>query len=529
MDVKEVISAGATALGVEFGSTRIKAVLIDEDHKVLAQGNHDWENRLENNVWTYTLDDVWEGFQDAYANLKKDVQDKYGVTLNTIGSIGISAMMHGYMAFDKDGKILVPFRTWRNTMTAEASEKLTKLFDFAIPQRWSIAHLYQAVLNGEEHVKDIDYLATLDAYVHWKLTGEKVSGVGDASGMFPIDSTTFDYDKAMVEKFDAEISGKGYPWKLLDILPKVVCAGDAAGTLTEEGAKLLDPSGDLKAGIPLCPPEGDAGTGMVATNAVRQRTGNVSAGTSIFAMIVIERALKKAHPEIDMVTTPDGSPVAMVHCNNCTSDLNAWVGLFDEFAKLSGHEMDKNDLFGLLYNNALKGDADCGGLMAFNYFSGEPITGLDEGRPLFMRKPDAKMTLANFMRTHLYSSLATLKIGLDILTREEGLTADVLMGHGGFFKTPVVGQQIMADATGMQVKVMDTAGEGGAWGMAVLAAYMNKKAAGESLPDYLDNKVFAGATGSTLDPDKDGAAGFDAFLKDYAAAVSVERSATENY
>ena len=529
MEAKQAVTAGKTALGVEFGSTRIKAVLIDEDHNVIAQGNHDWENRLEDGVWTYTLDDVWEGFRDAYKNLKSDVKEKYGETLTTTGAIGISAMMHGYMAFDKDGKILVPFRTWRNTMTAQASEELTKLFDFAIPQRWSIAHLYQAILNNEPHVKDIDYLATLDAYVHWILTGKRVSGVGDASGMFPIDSNTGTYDKGMVEKFDAKIADKGFGWKLLDIMPEVLSAGEDAGVLTEEGAKMLDPDGDLKAGIPLCPPEGDAGTGMVATNAVRQRTGNVSAGTSIFAMIVIERALKKAHPEIDMVTTPDGSPVAMVHCNNCTSDLNAWVGLFDEFAKLSGHEMDKNEIFGVLYNNALKGDTDCGGLLAFNYFSGEPITGLDEGRPLFVRKPDAKMNLANFMRTHLYSSLATLKIGMNILTHEEGLTADVLMGHGGFFKTPKVGQQIMADATGMQVKVMDTAGEGGAWGIAVLAEYLVAKASGESLPDYLDNKVFAGATGSTLDPDPEGVKGFDAFLEDYVKAVPVEKLSTELY
>ena len=529
MDTKKCIEEGRTALGIEFGSTRIKAVLIDDGHTVIAQGNHDWENRLDNGVWTYTLDDIWSGIQDAYKNLKKDVQDKYGETLKNIGAIGISAMMHGYMAFDKDGEILVPFRTWRNTMTAEASEELTKLFDFAIPQRWSIAHLYQAILNGESHVGDISYLATLDAYVHWVLTGEKVTGIGDAAGMFPVDSATYDYDKDMVEKFDAKIADKGYGWKLLDILPKVLCAGEDAGKLTAEGAKCLDPDGDLVSGIPMCPPEGDAGTGMVATNAVRQRTGNVSAGTSIFAMVVIERALKKAHPEIDMVTTPDGSPVAMVHCNNCTSDLNAWVGLFDEFAKLSGHEMDKNELFGLLYKNALSGDADCGGLMAFNYFSGEPITGLDEGRPLFMRKPDAKLTLANFMRTHLYSSLATLKIGMNILTREEGLTADVLMGHGGFFKTPVVGQQIMADATGMQVKVMETAGEGGAWGMAVLAEYMRSKSDGETLPDYLDKKVFAGAEGTTLDPDPSGVEGFDRFLEDYTKAISVEKLATEEY
>ncbi len=528
MDIGEKIQKGSSALGIEFGSTRIKAVLIDDEHNVIAQGNHDWENRLDNGVWTYTLDDIWTGIRDAYANLKKDVKDKYGITLENVGAIGISAMMHGYMAFDKAGEILVPFRTWRNTMTAEASKKLTELFDFAIPQRWSIAHLYQAILNGEDHVGSIDYLATLDAYVHWQLTGERVTGVGDAAGMFPIDSNTGDYDAKMVDKFDAAISDKGYGWKLKDILPQVLSAGEPAGKLTPEGAKMLDPEGDLKSGIPMCPPEGDAGTGMVATNAVRQRTGNVSAGTSIFAMVVIEHALKKAHPEIDMVTTPDGSPVAMVHCNNCTSDLNAWVGLFDEFAKLSGHEMDKNEIFGILYNNALKGDADCGGLMAFNYFSGEPITGLEEGRPLFLRKPDAKMSLANFMRTHLYSSLATLKIGMNILTREEGVSADVLMGHGGFFKTPVVGQQIMADATGMKVKVMATAGEGGAWGMAVLAEYMRSRDEKESLSDYLDKKVFAGAEGSILEPDAAGAAGFDSFLKDYARAVAVEKSATEN-
>ena len=529
MDNKEKIAGGRTALGIEFGSTRIKAVLIDDEYTVLAQGNHDWENRLEGNCWTYTLDDIWTGIQDAYARLKQDVQEKYGETLTTIGAIGISAMMHGIMAFDRDGELVCPFMTWRNTFTGQASSELSRLFDFAIPQRWTIAHLYQMILNDDPCVVPITYVATLAAYVHWKLTNEKVIGIGDASGIFPIDSQKGDYDLAMVDKFAKTIRDKAYPWDLLDILPEVLPAGADAGSLTEEGAKLLDPSGDLKAGIPLCPPEGDAGTGMVATNSVRQRTGNVSAGTSIFAMVVLERALKKAHPEIDMVTTPDGSPVAMVHCNNCTSDLNAWVGLFDEFAKLSGHEMDKNELFGLLYKNALSGDKDCGGLMAFNYFSGEPITELEEGRPLFMRKPDAKLTLANFMRTHLYSSLATLKIGLDILTRDEGVTADVLMGHGGFFKTPVVGQQIMADATGMQVKVMETAGEGGAWGMAVLAEYMRSGGEDETLPDFLDKRVFANAKGSTLAPDQAGAEGFDRFLEDYKRAVAVEKAAVESY
>lgn len=525
--IKNAILNGETALGIEFGSTRIKAVLVDTTHAPIAMGTHDWENRLENGVWTYSLDDIWNGLQGCYKSLADEVQNKYGITLTKIGSIGFSGMMHGYMAFDEKDELLVPFRTWRNTMTEEACKKLVPVFNFNIPQRWSIAHLYQAILSGEEHVSKITFFTTLAGYIHWKLSGEKVLGVGEASGMFPIDSTKGDFDAKMVAQFDELIADKGYAWKLGDILPKVLNAGENAGALTAEGAKLLDPSGNLQAGIPMCPPEGDAGTGMVATNSVGVRTGNVSAGTSVFAMVVLEKAMKAVHEEIDMVTTPDGMPVAMVHCNNCTSDLNAWVNLFDEFAKTFGMNIDKNDLYGTLYRNALTGDTDCGGLLAYNFFSGEPIAGADEGRPMFVRTPDAKFTLANFMRSHLYSALATLKIGLDILAKEEQVSVDVMMGHGGFFKTPVVGQQVMAAAMNAPVTVMDTASEGGAWGMAILAAYMQEKAADESLSDYLNNKIFAGQTGSTIEPKADDVAGFDAFLEKYKATLPAERAAIQ--
>lgn len=403
--VKQAIREGKTALGIELGSTRIKAVLIGEDHTPIASGSHDWENRLTDGIWTYTLEDIWTGLQDAYRDMAEDVSRTYGETLTVIGAIGLSAMMHGYMVFDKNGGLLVPFRTWRNTVTGEASEKLTELFEYPVPQRWSIAHLYQAVLNGEPHVKDIDYMITLEGYVHWKLTGKRVLGIGDVAGMFPVDIHTHDFNQKMVEQFDSLVEEKHFPWKLRDILPKALVAGEDAGVLTEEGAALLDVSGNLKAGIPLCPPEGDAGTGMIATNSVKVRTGNVSAGTSVFAMVVLEKELKKVHPEIDLVTTPAGDLVAMVHCNNCTSDLNAWVELFGEFAEAMGMKADKNRLFSTLYNKALEGDADCGGLLAYNYFSGEHITGFEEGRPLFVRRPDDKFNLANFMRTHLYTSL----------------------------------------------------------------------------------------------------------------------------
>ena len=526
---RRAIEQGRTTLGIELGSTRIKAVLADENLKPIAMGNHDWENRLENNIWTYSLEDAWSGLQDCYADLAASVKEKYGTELTTIGSIGFSAMMHGYLAFDKEEELLVPFRTWRNTMTGEASRKLTEIFAFNIPQRWSIAHLYQAVLNGEEHVKDVSYLTTLDGYIHWKLTGEKVLGVGNASGMFPIDSTICDYNQRMISQFNDLVADQKFPWKLADIMPKVLRAGEKAGYLTAEGARLLDPSGTLQPGIPMCPPEGDAGTGMTATNSVAVHTGNVSAGTSVFAMIVLEKELSAVYEEIDMVTTPDGSPVAMVHCNNCTSDLNAWVNLFGEFADAFGVKADKNELFGTLYRKALEADADCGGLLAYNYFSGEPITGFEEGRPLFVRLPDSKFTLANFMRTHLYSSLATLKIGLDILLKKEGVSVDTIMGHGGLFKTPVVGQRIMAAAMNTPVTVMDTASEGGAWGMAVLASYMQNNAGKESLGAYLDQHVFAGQTGSKITPDAEDAAGFDIFMERYIKCLPSEKAAIKYF
>lgn len=524
---KAAIESGKTALGIEFGSTRIKAVLVGENNEPIASGSHDWENRLENGIWTYSLDDIWTGLQDSYTKLAKDVKDTYGVVLTSVGAIGFSAMMHGYMAFDKEDNLLVPFRTWRNTITGEASEKLTELFQFNIPQRWSIAHLYQAVLNGEDHVKDIVFQTTLAGYIHWKLTGEKVLGVGEASGMFPIDIQTKKFDETMIRKFDEEVAGKGFSWKLEDILPKVLVAGEEAGTLTEEGAKLLDVSGNLKAGIPLCPPEGDAGTGMAATNSVAVRTGNVSAGTSVFAMIVLENDLSKVYPEIDLVTTPTGNLVGMVHCNNCTSDLNAWVNLFKEFAESYGVETDMDKLFATLYNKALEGDADGGGLLAYNYFSGEPITGFEQGRPMIVRTPDSKFNLANFMRVNLFTSLGALKVGLDILLKQEGVKVDKILGHGGLFKTKDVGQKIMAAAMNAPVSVMETAGEGGAWGIALLASYMKNKKSGETLDDYLAEQVFAGSEGVSMEPDADDVKGFDAFIERYKAGLPIEHAAVD--
>ncbi|MCI7813919.1 MAG: FGGY-family carbohydrate kinase [Lachnospiraceae bacterium] len=527
VEKREAIESGKTSLGIEFGSTRIKAVLIGEDNALLAAGNHEWENRYENNVWTYSLEDIWTGLQDCYAKLAEDVKNQYGIALTTVGSIGFSAMMHGYMAFDKEDNLLVPFRTWRNTITEEAAEKLTKEFQYNIPQRWSIAHLYQAILNGEDHVKDVTFFTTLAGYVHWKLTGEKVLGVGDASGMFPIDIATGQYDAKMIAKFNDLVADKGYPWKLEEILPKIMTAGEVAGTLSEEGAKLLDVSGNLQAGAPVCPPEGDAGTGMVATNSVAVRTGNVSAGTSVFAMIVLEKDLKKVYPEIDLVTTPDGALVGMVHCNNCTSDLNAWVNIFKEFAESFGIEVDMTKLFSVLYNKALEGDADCGGLMAYNYFSGEPVTGFEEGCPLFVRTAEDKFNLANLMRTHLFTSLGALKAGLDIMLKEEDVKIDKIYGHGGLFKTKGVGQKIMAAAINSPVSVMEMAGEGGAWGIAILALYMNKKAEGQSLSDYLNDNVFAGQKALEVEPDAKDVAGFDEFMKRYKKGLAIERAAVD--
>ena len=526
-NISEIISSGRAVLGIEFGSTRIKAVLIGEDHVPIASGSHDWENRYENGIWTYSLEDIWKGLQDSYQKMAAEAEERYHVKIHKLAAVGFSAMMHGYMVFDREGELLVPFRTWRNTITEEASKKLTEVFEFNIPQRWSIAHLYQAILNGEEHVTEIAFQTTLAGYIHWKLTGEKVLGVGEASGMFPIDTATGDYNQRMAAQFEELIAEKNYPWKLADILPKVLTAGENAGILTAEGAALLDVSGNLEAGIPLCPPEGDAGTGMAATNSVAVRTGNVSAGTSVFAMVVLEKELEKVHPELDLVTTPSGDTVAMVHCNNCTSDLNAWVGLFKEFADSFGIKADMNRIFSVLYNKALEGEADCGGLLAYNYFSGEHIIGFEEGRPLFVRTPESHFTLANFMRTHLFTSLGALKTGLDILLKEEEVKVDRIFGHGGLFKTKGVGQKVLAAAMDAPVSVMETAGEGGAWGIALLASYMIHKDDGETLAAYLSGRVFGGETGVCVEPDQKDVEGFNQFMKFYRAGLAVERAAVE--
>lgn len=531
MDVnmaKKAILEGKTVLGIELGSTRIKGVLLDDKNEMLASGGYAWENRLEDGVWTYHLEDVWTGLQECFADLAANVNKTYGVSLETIGAIGISAMMHGYLVFDENDNLLVPFRTWRNTMTEPATLELMELFQHQIPQRWSIAHLYQSILDDMEHVKNIRYMTTLSGYVHRMLTGEKVLGVDDASGMFPIDVDTKDYYVDMLDKFDRKIVDKGYPWKLKDILPKVLVAGDQAGVLSEEGAKMLDPTGKLKAGIPMCPPAGDAGTGMVATNSVKVRTGNVSAGTSVFSMIVLEKKLSKVYPEIDIVSTPDGNLVAMVHCNNCTSDLNAWVNLFKEFCDTFGIEMDIDCLYGGLYNLALQGDSDCGGLLAYNYFSGEHITHFEEGRPLFVREQHAKFTLANFMRTHLFTSLAAIKLGNDLLIQEEGVKVNTIWGHGGLFKTEGVGQKVLAAALNTPVLVMKTASEGGAWGIAVLAAYMLWKEKGENLSDYLENKIFTDAESVTVEPDAKDVEGFKEFILRYKTGLSIERAAVDS-
>ena len=457
MGAKEDILAGKTALGIEFGSTRIKAILIGKDNTPIASGSHEWENQLVDHIWTYSLDAIWEGLRDCYQKMAADVKEKYGVVLKSVGAIGFSAMMHGYMAFDAAGELLVPFRTWRNTITEEAAEKLTEAFSYNIPQRWSIAHLYQAILNKEEHVKDVAFFTTLAGYIHWKLTGRKVLGVGEASGMFPIDIHTRKFDAGMIKKFDEMTAPYGYSWKLEEILPEVLVAGEEAGTLTEEGAKLLDVSGNLEAGIPVCPPEGDAGTGMVATNSIAKRTGNVSAGTSVFAMIVLEEELKNVHPEIDLVTTPTGNLVAMVHCNNCSSELDAWVKIFGEFAELSGHPIAKPALYDMLYYHALTGDPDCGDTVVYNFLSGEPVAGAENGRPMYFRTPDGKFNLANLFRAEVYSTMAALKLGMDILFDKEQVSVDKITGHGGLFKTKGVAQQFLADGLGCAVSVMKTA------------------------------------------------------------------------
>ena len=524
MEARQTIESGKAILGIEFGSTRIKAVLIDEANKPIAQGAFEWENQLVDGLWTFSIDIIWKGLQNCYADLRADVQRQYGCELKTLAAIGFSAMMHGYMAFNAEQQILVPFRTWRNTNTGQAAAELSKLFNYNIPLRWSISHLYQCILNGDKHVADIKYLTTLAGYIHWQLTGEFVLGVGDASGMLPIDPATKDYDATMVQKFNALLTAKGLPFSLKDILPRVLVAGQQAGTLTAEGARRLDPTGTLQAGIPLCPPEGDAGTGMVATNAVKQRTGNVSAGTSSFSMIVLEKPLSKPYEMIDMVTTPDGSLVAMVHCNNCTSDLNAWVGIFKEYQQLLGIPVDMNELYTRLFNAALEGDADCGGLVSYNYVSGEPVTGLSEGRPLFVRSATDKFSLANFMRAHLYGAIGVLKIGNDILLKEEHVGVDRITGHGGYFKTPGVGQRMLAAALNSPISVMETAGEGGAWGIALLAAYLVDKQQ-LTLADYLEQVVFAGNTGTEIKPTTEDVAGFERYLANYKHYLPAEQAA----
>lgn len=527
VNTKKAIVNGETVLGIELGSTRIKAVLIDTNNNPIASGSFDWENSYIDGVWTYSLDQVWNGVQESYRQLVLDVKNTYDEELKTVKSIGFSAMMHGYVVFDKNDALLVPFRTWRNNITEQASVELTKLFNYPIPQRWSIAHLYQAILNGEEHINKIAFQTTLAGYIHWKLTGQKVLGVGEASGVFPIDLETKQFNRRMIQQFDELVADKNLGWKFDDIMPKVLLAGENGGALTEEGAKLLDPSGTLKAGILLCPPEGDAGTGMVATNSVAARTGNVSAGTSVFALLVLEKELTKVYPEIDQVTTPTGKLVAMAHSNNCSSNSDAWINLFEENLLAFGVKVDKTTLYKTLYTKALEGDADCGGLLAYGYLSGEHITHFEEGRPLFVRSSDSKFNLANFVRVNLYTSLGALKIGLDILLKQEKVALDEILGHGGLFKTEGVGQRFMAAAMNVPVSIMETAGEGGAWGIALLASYMVNKSADETLEDYLNAHVFADSKSSRMEPDPADVAGFEVFMERYKKGLPIERAAVD--
>ena len=524
----EKIRAGKTSLGIEFGSTRIKAVLIDDTYTTIAAGDYGWASHLEDGLWSYSQEEIWTGLQTAYAALAEDVENAYGEKLTRVGRIGFSAMMHGYLAFGKDGELLVPFRTWQNTNTSEAHEKLSELFQYNIPERWSIAHLYQAVLNNEEHIGKVDFFTTLAGYVHWKLTGKKVLGVGDASGMFPIDPATHTYETEFIEKFNAIPEVAAQPWKLADLLPEPLVAGTPAGTLTEEGAKLLDPTGTLQPGITFAPPEGDAGTGMVATNSVRVRTGNVSAGTSIFAMVVLERKLERLHPEVDLVTTPAGDLAGMSHANNFTSDLNAWVGLFGQFAAAIGTPADAGTLYGTLFRAAIADDVDsnCGGLINYPFRSGEFLAGLPEGRPLFARGPEARMSLGNFMRAQLFSAFSPVKIGMDVMTKDEGVAVDSLVGHGGIFTTPKVAQKILAAAFDTPIKVMSTAAEGGAWGMAVLADYLWH--ADQPLDEFLDARVFADAASTTENPDEGDVAGFEEFFDRFRKGLPIEHVAIES-
>ena len=523
--IAEKIRAGKTSLGIEFGSTRIKAVLIDDTYRTIASGDYGWASHLEHGLWSYTVEEIWKGLQTAYAEMAGDVEAAYGEKLTHIGHIGFSAMMHGYLAFDEAGELLVPFRTWQNTNTHEAHEKLSELFQYNIPERWSIAHLYQCVLDNEEHVSKVAFFTTLAGYVHWKLTGRKVLGVGDASGMFPIDPATHTWEAEFIRQFNELPEVAAQPWKLEDLLPEPLVAGTPAGELTEEGAKLLDPTGTLQPGITLAPPEGDAGTGMMATNSVRKRTGNVSAGTSIFATVVLEGKLKALHPEVDLVTTPAGDLAGMSHANNFTSDLNAWVGLFGQFAEALGHPVDAGTLYGTLFRAAIADDVDanCGGLLNYPFRSGEFLAGLPEGRPLFARKPEARMSLGNFMRAQLFGAFSPVKIGMDVMTKDEHVQVDSLVGHGGIFTTPKVAQKILAAAFDTPIKVMATAAEGGAWGMAVLGDYLWH--ADEDLADYLDNRVFADAESVTETPDEKDVEGFEDFFARFRAGLPIEHAA----
>lgn len=523
--IAEKIRAGKTSLGIEFGSTRIKAVLIDDTYRTIASGDYGWASHLEHGLWSYTVEEIWKGLQTAYAEMAGDVEAAYGEKLTHIGHIGFSAMMHGYLAFDEAGELLVPFRTWQNTNTHEAHEKLSELFQYNIPERWSIAHLYQCVLDNEEHVSKVAFFTTLAGYVHWKLTGRKVLGVGDASGMFPIDPATHTWETEFIRQFNELPEVAAQPWKLEDLLPEPLVAGTPAGELTEEGAKLLDPTGTLQPGITLAPPEGDAGTGMMATNSVRKRTGNVSAGTSIFATVVLEGKLKALHPEVDLVTTPAGDLAGMSHANNFTSDLNAWVGLFGQFAEALGHPVDAGTLYGTLFRAAIADDVDanCGGLLNYPFRSGEFLAGLPEGRPLFARKPEARMSLGNFMRAQLFGAFSPVKIGMDVMTKDEHVQVDSLVGHGGIFTTPKVAQKILAAAFDTPIKVMATAAEGGAWGMAVLGDYLWH--ADEDLADYLDNRVFADAESVTETPDEKDVEGFEDFFARFRAGLPIEHAA----
>lgn len=525
--VAEKIRAGRTSLGIEFGSTRIKAVLIDDERNTITTGDYGWQSHLVDGLWSYDVDKIWRGLQSVYADVADRVEANYGIKLTRIGQIGFSAMMHGYLAFDAEDELLVPFRTWQNTNTSEAHERLSQLFQYNIPERWSIAHLYQAVLDNEPHIGSVRYFTTLAGYVHWKLTGRKVLGVGDASGMFPIDPETKTYEQAFIEQFDALPEVAAQPWRLEDLLPEPLVAGTPAGTLTPEGAALLDPSGVLQPGVELAPPEGDAGTGMVATNSVRRRTGNVSAGTSIFATVVLEHKLSTLRPEVDLVTTPAGDLAGMSHANNFTSDLNAWINLFREFAELSGNPVSDGELYGELFRSAIseRADPDAGGMLAYPFRTGEFLAGLAEGRPLFVREPEARFNLANFMRAQLFGAFSPVTIGMNVMTQDEGVQIDSLVGHGGIFATPVVAQRILAAAFDTPIRVMTTASEGGAWGMAVLAGYLRH--ADAPLADYLDNVVFADAQSVTEDPQPADVAGFRDFFARFTQALPVERTAVE--